>query len=149
MTWTSQQLVGLWLEIRLLQTVAKLVEWGPFLERPRNFLDSKLKVKIKTCWTVAQFLAHKPVNFASLTDSFFCFIFKIIDTLILNANMANIKQFSGPEKLPGLSRNGRGSFFVCFWLSPIWFLNAYCKALQSIISVAEWRITITPTHVLC
>ena len=37
---------------------------------------------------VAQFLAHKPVNFASLTDSF-----KIIETLILDANNSS----SGPK----------------------------------------------------
>ena len=48
---------------------------------------------------------HKPVNFASLTESFTLLIFKIIETLILNANAANKKQLSGPEKLSGLSRN--------------------------------------------
>ena len=32
-------------------------------------------------------------------------IFKIIETLILNANTANTKQLSGPEKSSGLSRN--------------------------------------------
>ena len=41
---------------------------------------------------------HKPVNFASLTESFTLLIFKIIETLILNANAANKKQLSGPEK---------------------------------------------------
>ena len=29
-----------------------------------------------------------------------------METLIFNANMVNIKQLFGPEKLPGLSRNG-------------------------------------------
>ena len=29
----------------------------------------------------------------------------MIKTLILNANTTNTKQLSGPEKLPGLSRN--------------------------------------------
>ena len=43
------------------------------------------------------------VNFVSLTR---CFIFKIIETLVLNADMANIKHLFGPVKLPGLSRNG-------------------------------------------
>ena len=46
---------------------------------------------------------HKPVNFVSLTD---CFIFKIIESLVLNANMANIKHLFGPVKLSELSRNG-------------------------------------------
>ena len=29
-----------------------------------------------------------------------------METLIFNANTVNIKQLFGPEKLPGLSRNG-------------------------------------------
>ena len=48
----------------------QLVIWGAFLKRPRNFLGSKANIKITTCWIVAQFQAHKKVNFASLTDSF-------------------------------------------------------------------------------
>ena len=47
---------------------------------------------------VAQFLAYKPVNFASLTDSFIGIIFKITKTFILNANIRNTKQLSGPFK---------------------------------------------------
>ena len=48
--------------------------WGPFLERPDNFSGPKAKFEIKKTswqWIVAQFFSHKPVNFASLTDSFF------------------------------------------------------------------------------
>ena len=43
---------------------------------------------------VAQFLAHKQVNFVNEWT-----IFKIIDTwyLILNANAANVKPLFGPE----------------------------------------------------
>ena len=33
-------------------------------------------------------------------------MFKVTETLILNANTVNTKQLFGPEKLPGLSRNG-------------------------------------------
>ena len=43
---------------------------GPFFERPGNFSVPKVKFEIKTCWIVAQFLAHKPVNFTSWTDDF-------------------------------------------------------------------------------
>ena len=43
---------------------------GPFLERPGNFSGPKANFEIKTCLIVAQFLAHKPVNSASLTDTF-------------------------------------------------------------------------------
>ena len=59
--------------------------------------------KTKTCWIVAQFLAHKPVNFASLTDSF---IVSFANYWNLNAITANINQLSGLEKFPGISRNG-------------------------------------------
>ena len=43
---------------------------GPFFERPGNFSGPKANFEIQTCWIVAQLMAHKPVNFASLTDSF-------------------------------------------------------------------------------
>ena len=56
-----------------------------FLETPRNFSGPKPNFGIKTCWIVAQFLAHKPVNSASLSDrQFRCIIFKIIETFFLN-----------------------------------------------------------------
>ena len=98
--------------------------WGAFLERHENFSGTKANFKIKTCWIVAPLLAHKPVNCASLTDYF--------DSLqhfqnfwnfdILIANPTNIKQLSGSNKLPGLSRNrslGRVNygkdFWECYW----------------------------------
>ena len=70
---------------------------GPFLERPDNFSGPKVNFEIKTSWIVPQFLAYKPVNFALLTDNFiinFNFINLIIETLILSAYTANIKQLS-------------------------------------------------------
>ena len=82
-----------------------------FLKKPGIFWvrTQILKSKpVKYILIVAQFLAHKPVNFVSLIFEFHCIIFKITETLILNANAANIKQVSGPEnskKVPGLSRN--------------------------------------------
>ena len=73
--------------------------WGPFLTARKEIL--KLKPVI-----AAQFLAHKPVNFALFTNSCIVLhIFKIMETSILNANTTNTKQLSGPEKLPGLSGN--------------------------------------------
>ena len=58
-----------------LQTVRA---WGPFLERPDNFSGPKANFEIKTCWIVAQFLSHKPANFASLTDSFIIAFSKLL-----------------------------------------------------------------------
>ena len=40
------------------------------LERPGNFSGSKTNFKIKTCWILAESLAHKLVSFALSTDSF-------------------------------------------------------------------------------
>ena len=37
-----------------------------FLESPGNLSDTKANFRIKTCLLASQFLAHKPVNFASL-----------------------------------------------------------------------------------
>ena len=49
-----------------------LQPWSPFLDRPGNFSCAKANFEIKSSWTVPQFLAHKfkPINFASITDSF-------------------------------------------------------------------------------
>ena len=72
--------------------------------------NTNLKSKpAKYILIVAQFQAHKPVNFVSLIFELYCTILKITEILILNANAADMKQLSGPEKskkLPGLSRNG-------------------------------------------
>ena len=81
---------------------------GLFLEIPGNFSGPKANFKIKTCWILrAKFLERKPVSFASFFVNwwFRCIVFKIIEISISNENMANVKQLSGPEKLPGLSRN--------------------------------------------
>ena len=89
---------------------------GPFLQEPGNFSRPKAHFEVKTCklLIVAQFLAHKPVNFASLTDVFILPIFKITETLILNANTENIKQLFGPEKLSGLRETGPTTLIITF-----------------------------------
>ena len=77
---------------------------GPVSPKVRKlFLSRKANFQIKTCWIVAQFQAHKPVNFAWLTDSF---IVSFANYWSLSVNTANINQLSRPEKLPGISRNG-------------------------------------------
>ena len=57
---------------------------------------------------IAQFLAHKPVNSASLTrDSFIASFSKLlVKALILDANTGNSKQLSGSEILPELRETG-------------------------------------------
>ena len=58
----------------------------------KRFLSRKANFQIKTCWIEVQFLAHKPVNFAWLNDSF---IVSFAHYWSLNANTANINQLSG------------------------------------------------------
>ena len=52
---------------------------GPFLKKPGNFSGPKANFKIKICWIVAQFLAHKPVNIALLTDKFILSFSKLLE----------------------------------------------------------------------
>ena len=65
-----------WVSINLFNNYIMI--WGPFLERSRNFFGPEANFEIKTCWIVAQFLAHKPANFASLTDSFILSFSKLL-----------------------------------------------------------------------
>ena len=51
------------LDPRLLFSPVILRAWDPFLERPGNFSGPKANFEIKTCWILAQFQAHKLVNF--------------------------------------------------------------------------------------
>ena len=54
---------------------------------------------------VALFLAHKRCSQFSVVNGMLrCIVFEIIETLMVNANTANIRQLSGPEKLAGLSK---------------------------------------------
>ena len=78
------------------EDVCRTQNRSPFLDRPGNFSGPKANFKVNTCWMVAQFLAQKPVNFASLTDSLIWFSKLMFETLILNANT---KRLSGAEEL--------------------------------------------------
>ena len=87
-----------------LWNLDSLKRLGPVSPKARKrFLSRKANFQIKTCWIEVQFLAHKPVNFAWLNDSF---IVSFANYWSLNANTANINQLSGPEKFPGMSRIG-------------------------------------------
>ena len=50
------------LRLRRLFSQTNLLLKLSFLERPDNFLGLKANFEIKVSWTVAKFLAHKPVN---------------------------------------------------------------------------------------
>ena len=51
---------------------------GPVSRKAGNFLGQEANFDIKTCWIVAQFQAHKLVNFGSLTDSFIVSFSKLL-----------------------------------------------------------------------
>ena len=77
-----------------------------FSKDPETFRARNEILKLKPD-TAAQFLAHKPINFASSTNSCIVLhILKITETSILNANTTKTKKnLSGPEKLRRLSGN--------------------------------------------
>ena len=70
----------------------------PVSRKAGNFLGQKANFDIKTCWIVAQFQAHKLVNFGSLTDSFIVSFSKL-----LNVDLECKQQLFGSETLLGLS----------------------------------------------
>ena len=49
-----------------------------FSNSPATVSRPKANFEIQTCWMVAQLMAHKPVNFASLTDSFIVLFSKLL-----------------------------------------------------------------------
>ena len=73
----------------------------PVSRKASNFLGQKANFDIKTCWIVAQFQAHKLVNFGSLTDSFIVSFSKL-----LSVDLECKQQLFGPETLLGLSGKG-------------------------------------------
>ena len=76
-------------------------------------LVSKANVDIKTCRMVAQFLAHKPVNSALLTDSFILSFSKLLKLWSWMQTRQTQIQLSGPRKVTGTSEKrapGHGNF---------------------------------------
>ena len=84
----------------------------PVSQKARKlFGPAKASFKVKTCWILAQLLPHKPVNFASLTDSFIT-SFKIIETLILNANTK--QNFRGRKVIGTFEKQAAGPNYTTY-----------------------------------
>ena len=66
---------------------------GPVSRNARKLFGPE----VKTCWIVAQFVAHKLVNFSLLTDSFIVFFSKLLKLRSWMQLTANTKQVSRPE----------------------------------------------------
>ena len=85
-----------WLKICLIQSEAR--SRGSFLVRAwGDFSDPKANLEIKTRWIVVQFLAHKPFNFASLTDSFIVSFSKLLKLWSWMQTWQTSNSFSGPK----------------------------------------------------
>ena len=95
---------------------------GPFLQRPGNFSSPKANFEVKTCklLIVAQFLAHKPVNFASLT--FILPIFQNYWNFDLECKHGKHKTAFRARKVIGTSRNGPHCPYYHFLK---WLFNAH------------------------
>ena len=84
----------------------------PVSQKARKlFGPAKASFKVKTCWILAQLLPHKPVNFASLTDSFIT-SFKIIETLILNVNTK--QNFRGRKVIGTFEKQAAGPNYTTY-----------------------------------
>ena len=79
---------------------------GPFPERLGNVSGSKANFKIKTYWIVSQFLAHKPVKFASLTDSFVVSFSKLLKLWSWIQTRQTKNSFSGPKSYRDFRETG-------------------------------------------
>ena len=84
-----------WLNICFIQSEAR--SRGPFLERVGNFSGPKANFEIKTCWIVARFPAHKPVNLALLTDSFIASFLKLLKLWSWMQTRQTSNSFPGPK----------------------------------------------------
>ena len=83
-----------------------IAKMGLFLERPGNFSGPKASFKIKKCWIVAQFLAHKPVNFVSLIDSFIVLFSKWLKLWSWMQTQQTQNSFPGPKSYRGFRETG-------------------------------------------
>ena len=80
---------------------------GSFLERPGNFSGPKENFIVKTGWIAAQFLAHKPVNCASLTDRFILISFsKLLEPWSWMQTRRRRNSFTGPKRFRDFQEKG-------------------------------------------
>ena len=75
-------------------------------ERPGNSTGPKANFKVKTFWIVAQSLAYKPVNFASLTDSFITSISKLLEPWSWMQTRQIRNSSSGPKSYRDFQETG-------------------------------------------
>ena len=96
-----------------VQTRSRMTTRSSFLDRPANFSGPKTNFKIKTSWIVAQFLEHKPVNFALLTYSFIVLFSKLLN-FDLECKHNNHKISFRALKVTGTFENQAPGRLSCF-----------------------------------
>ena len=83
-----------------------------FSKGRKIFSGLKANLKIKTCWIVSQFIAHKPISFALLTDSFIMSFSKLLEPWSWMQNTTNTNSFSaGPKSYWDLRNKPQ----ICAW----------------------------------
>ena len=91
--------------VKLQVTLSRQAEQGPVSWKARKLFSPKGKFWSQNLLNSSTVPSSKTSQFCFVNWYFYYIIFKIIGTLILNANKTNTKQLSGPEHLSGLSRN--------------------------------------------
>ena len=119
-----------------LSTTFTVKNWSLFLESLRNFSGPKDNFSIKICWILAQFLAHKPVNFASWTVSFIALFWKIMKLWSWSKPPANAKQLSGPRGPFHESPDNFSGLKSCFTF-------AFRIKVSIILKTIQWNYNLT------
>ena len=91
--------------VKLQVTLSRQADQGPVSWKARKLFSPKGKFWSQNLLNSTTVHSSKTSQFCFVNWYFYYIIFKIIGTLILNANKTNTKQLSGPKNLSGLSRN--------------------------------------------
>ena len=81
----------------LTVTDTELAGQGPVSRKTRKLFGPERKFEIKTCYIVTQFLAHKPVNFASFTNSCIVLFSKLLKLWSWTQTQQTENNLPGPK----------------------------------------------------
>ena len=110
---------------------------GPFLKRPGNFSGPKANFKIKPCWIVLQFLAHKPIKIASFTDSFIVLFSKLLKLWSWMQTQQTQNSFPGPKSYRDVRETVSRSLCAQRFCS----VAVHCFVLAAEALVSKWSPT--------
>ena len=78
----------------------------PVSRKAGNLSSPKANFVVKTCWIVAQFVAHKAVNFASLNVNFIVRFSKLLKLWSWMQTRQTKNRFSGPKSYRDFGETG-------------------------------------------